>query len=156
MPLLRKFADAVQLSLEDLLKPRRFEEVDGDASHVWLRAHNLLQRGGGTAAEVDAANRMADAARSIATDMGCKGIIGSTAKKPTTLFKTIETVLLQQCAMRTKADSGGHRVPTLAPRRGGHESREKDSIASWETEELARGCAEKMLIFHREWWEAHA
>eukprot|EP00966_Prymnesium_polylepis_P174562 4039295-Prymnesium_polylepis.1 len=69
MPLLLKFADAVQLSLEDLLKPRVFEEVDGHASHAWLRAHNLLQRGRGTDAEVDAANRIADAARSIAKDM---------------------------------------------------------------------------------------
>ena len=101
---------------------------------------------------------MADAARSIAKDMGCKGIIGSTAKKPTTLFKTIETVFVQQCAMRTAKNPAckDKRVPTLAPTRGGRESREKDSIASWETEELAPGCAEKMLIFHPEWWEAHA
>eukprot|EP00966_Prymnesium_polylepis_P145354 3356692-Prymnesium_polylepis.1 len=69
MPLLLKFADAVQLSLEDLLKPRLFEEVDGHASHAWWWAHNLLQCGRGTAAQVDAANRMADAARSIAKDM---------------------------------------------------------------------------------------
>eukprot|EP00966_Prymnesium_polylepis_P049215 1138851-Prymnesium_polylepis.1 len=51
MPLLHKFADAVQLSLEDLLKPRLFEEADGLASHAWLQAHNLLQRGKGTDAE---------------------------------------------------------------------------------------------------------
>eukprot|EP00966_Prymnesium_polylepis_P198394 4597725-Prymnesium_polylepis.1 len=89
--------------------------------------------------------------------MGCKGIIGSTAKKPTTLFKTVETVLVQQCAMRTAKNPAkdDKRVPTLA-RGGGRESREKESIASWQTEELAPGCAEKMLIFHREWWEAHA
>eukprot|EP00966_Prymnesium_polylepis_P336258 7391495-Prymnesium_polylepis.1 len=124
MPLLRKFADAVQLSLEDLLKPRLFEEVDGHASHAWLKMHNLIQRGGGTPAEVDAANRMADAARSIAKDMDCKGITGPTAKKPTTLFKTIEHVLVQQCAMRTVKNPArqGKRDPTLAPMRGGRES----------------------------------
>ena len=101
---------------------------------------------------------MADAARSIAKDMGCKGITGPTAKNHTTLFRTIEIVLEQQCAMRTAQNPAckNKRVPTLAPRGGGRESREKESIASWKTEELAPGCAEKMLIFHREWWDVYA
>lgn len=134
LPLLREFARAVGLRVDDLLEPRTFTAEE----HAWVAAYNRLQTGG---RQGDMA--MADNARSKAIGLGCRGI--KRGQRATGLRKTIQAVLEQQCAMKPATTKKGGLV-TINPGSAGDDRPER--LVTWRVEERAPGYAEKMLVYH--------
>ena len=134
-PLLVQFASILGLQLRDLLEPRTFTSEE----HAWVAAHNRMQVGKGTRADV----AMGRAARTKAVEMGCRGLI-TRGDKPTGLHKTVHAVLDQQCAMKPATSSKNGLKTT---KRGSRDDRAVE-VVSWQVDERAPGVAEQMLVYH--------
>ena len=127
LSLLKECARFLRLNLADLLEPRVFTPSE----HAWVAAHNRLIDGVASSMDDGA---MVKAVRSVAIQLGCKGIRhGERVKKPTTLLATVYAVLTQRCAMRP---------PEFK------KNTAQSPVDSWEVKELAPGCAELGLHWH--------
>ena len=129
---LQEFAGSMGMHMADLLEPREFRE----GSHRWVAVHNRIQRGNATQEDVAFANRARQAAKRI----GLKTKIIVSGQKPTGLPKVLDAVLREQCAMKPgKPDESKLGAPG---------ERHKMTLNSLKVEELAPGCAEKMLVWN--------
>ena len=131
LQMLQELSDVLKLdSTERLLTPQTFNKES-----AWVAAHNRLQLED-TAPVADVSMR--DRARQCAIKMGCSHI--KSGPRGTTLSVVVETVLRQQCAMKTIKQAGKRKV------------REEDratrtTVEFLRTEEVAQGCAENMLVY---------